>query len=66
MLNAPLRLALRWLSEGLLEASQEMIRAQSHQIGQRVEGYILCDMPFHEFDDAPLLPTGKPAAGRGL
>ncbi|MFZ0146772.1 MAG: hypothetical protein WAM72_00240 [Xanthobacteraceae bacterium] len=43
-----------------------MIRTQPHQIGQRVEGYIVCEMLFHEFDDAPLLPAGKSAAVNGL
>ena len=67
MLNAPLRpIALRWLSEGLLEASQEMIRAQPRQIGQRVKGNILREMFFHEIDNALLLPAGKSAAVRGL
>src|SRR5262249_14195483 len=62
VLNAPPRpVALRRLPEGPLEGSQEMIWAQSHQIGQRVEGYILCEMLFHEIDDAPLLPAGKSA-----
>src|SRR2546425_13237935 len=53
--------AMRRLSEGLLERSKEMIRAQSPQLGQQLKRNVLREVLFHEIDDTPLLPAGKPA-----
>jgi len=49
------------LSEGPLERSQEMIRAQLHEIGQHVERNVPRKVLFHEIHDALLLPPHKSA-----
>src|SRR5262249_54393143 len=56
------QVAVRRLAEGLLERSQEMIPAQSREVGQRAQGNVLCEMLFNEIRDASALPSGKSAA----
>src|ERR1043166_9890915 len=58
---APRPVTVRRRSERLLERSQEMIRAQLREIGQRLEGDVLGKVLLHEIQDALLLPSGKPA-----
>src|SRR4029077_16195011 len=54
--------AMRRLAKGPLERPQEMIRAQSHKLGQRIKRNVFGKVLLDEFHHASLLPWGKPAA----
>ena len=61
-LDPPRRpVAMRRLSKGPLERSQEMIRAQSHNLGQRIKGNVFSKVLLDKFHHASLLPWRKPA-----
>ena len=61
-LDPPRRPVAMWrLSKGPLERSQEMIRAQSHKLGQRIKGNVFGKVLLDKFHHAALLPWRKPA-----
>src|ERR1700726_1555017 len=62
-LDPPRRpVAMWWLSKGPLERSQEMIRAQSHKLGQPVKGSVFGKVLLNEFHHASLLPWRESTA----
>jgi len=59
-LDPPRRpVAMWWLSKGPLERSQEMIRAQSHNLGQRIKRNVFDKVLLDKFQHASLLPWAQ-------
>src|SRR5580704_6387980 len=62
-LDPPRRPVAMWrLSKGPLETSQEMIRAQSHKVGQSIKRNVFGKVLLDKFHHASLLPWRKPAS----